>query len=90
MKTIQLHLKRGNTHMNSSILAMCFLVMSATWSFAQQVKVSAPAVTRTRDRTRNSEPFRAEVALDVRPQSGARSPLCSMNRQPSFTWEQPC
>jgi hypothetical protein len=33
---------------NLSILALCFLVMTATWSFAQQVKVSAPAVTRTK------------------------------------------
>jgi hypothetical protein len=48
MKTLVLNLKRLCTQVNSSILTLCFLVMSAPWSVAQQVKVSAPAVSRTK------------------------------------------
>src|SRR6185369_14031886 len=48
MKTSVPNLKQICTHMNRSILALCFLVMSAPWSVAQQVKVSAPAVTRSK------------------------------------------
>ena len=48
MKTIRLDLKRVSTHTNSLILGLGFLIMSALWSLAQQVKVSAPAATRTK------------------------------------------
>jgi Domain of unknown function (DUF4440) len=48
MKAVLLNLKRTSTHMNSSILAGCFLVTSAPWTLAQQVKVSAPAVSGTK------------------------------------------
>ncbi len=48
MKTMSLNLKRVSTHMNSSILGLCFLAMSAPWSLAQQVRVSAPAANRTK------------------------------------------
>lgn len=40
--------KPVSTYSHSLILGFCFLMMSASWTLAQQVKVTAPAATRTK------------------------------------------
>jgi 23S rRNA A2030 N6-methylase RlmJ len=71
MKAVQLNRERFRTHMNSAILGLCFLVVSAPWSLAQQVKVSAPAVNRTKAEQEIAALSEQKWRLDVRPQGRA-------------------